>query len=318
MSELAPGIERIDQLLQDEPVEGFRLALALVQAPPVGACDHARSLDSYATACRVFGDLARAEELYEEAHGHCQCERCLWDRLRRLTYLRVEQGEPELGGKLAAKAIAAAPNRAMSGRCRVAAAYARFGLAQHGAAIETARQALVELEQRDLLYSVGALTTIGFCAARMDSAPEDLLRDARAELGDLRRSWPRKTRYRSARGKVSMVVGQLGYQLRVMDPWQLRAILMRVQGLHVELGLWRDAVQITAETASICSEMRREDLVARTIEVMLDALPKSLPRHVNLAVRGLRESLQAVDRGEVAQAASNLRASLLMRSSRAV
>jgi len=299
-------------------VKGFQLAVSLLERPPAARCDRARALDSFATACRVFGDLQRAEDAYGQANVLCRCERCWWDRLRRLTYLRVEQGEPQIAQKFAESALAAAPNRAMAGRCRIAVAYARFALSEDAAAIEIARQGLEELAQSDLLYTIGALTTIGFCANRIHPAPENLLRRAREDLRALRRDWPRKSRYRSARGKVSIVIGQLGYKLRVVDPWQLRAILRRVQSLHVELGMWRDAVQITAETAEICAEMRREDLVARTIEVMLDTLPSSLPRHVSLAVHKLRESLKAVDRAEVSEAAASLRSSLVMRSSRAV
>ncbi len=315
MADFSVRIEQIDQLLQDDPVEGFRSALSLLEPPPVDSCHHGRALDSFGTACRVFGDLARAEEAFGKAAGLCRCKRCWWDRLRRITYLRAEQGDLKAGRELAEKAISGAPNRAMAGRCRVAAAYVRLVAKEHEGAVQTARQALEELDPSDILYSIGAVTTIGFCSIHLAPARANLLHQAREDLRELRRRWPRNRRYRSARAKASMVAAVLGYRLRELEPWQLRAILTRVQRLHVELGMWRDAVQLTAETTEICSEMRRWDLVARTIEVMLDALPASLPRHVTTAVQRLRQSLEAVDRREVTRAATELRGTLVLRPS---
>ncbi len=115
-----------------------------------------------------------------------------------------------------------------------------------------------------------------------------------------------------------MASARIGYRLKDVDPCELRATLTRVQRLHVELGMWRDAVQISAEAAEICSEMRREDHVARMICKMLDILPESLPRHVTAALRNLRRSLEAVDRSEVLRAAADVRAAMALRPSPAL
>ncbi|MCP4664163.1 MAG: hypothetical protein GY856_52940 [bacterium] len=110
----------------------------------------------------------------------------------------------------------------------------------------------------------------------------------------------------------------IGYRLGDVDACDLRDTLVRSQRTMVELGMWRHAIGIAADAAEICAEMRREDLVARSIEKMLDALPDSLPRHVAVAVRRFRRSLWAVNRDDVLRAAAELRASVTVRPSSAV
>lgn len=315
MAHFSERVEEIDELLQSDPVEGFRFVVSLLNPPPTLDCDHARLLDCFGTACRVFGDLERAEDAYREADNLCRCKACGWDRLRRQTYLRSEQGLPDLAWDLAASAISAAPNRAMVGRCRVAAAYAQLTAGADMAAVETARQALAELDRSDVLYAVGAVTTMGCGVVRSENSSADSLRQARDELRELRRRWPRSLRYRSARGKTSWVAALLGYRLRDVDPCELRGTFKRVQRLHVEIGMWRDAIQLTVEGAEICSEMKREDLVASMILAMLDVLPESLPRHVATALRRLRRSLGAIDRREILRAATAVREAMALRPS---
>lgn len=315
MAQFSEQLERVDRLLREDPIEAFKLAQCLIDPPPADPCEHAQALDRYATACRVFGDLERSDDSYNAAKALCGCEVCLWDRLRRMIYLRIKQGLQKEAHELTEQALAAAPNSSMKGRCRVAATYAQVARGEYPAAIESARQAIDELDRSDLLYTISAATTIGVCAIRMNAVPESLLSDARNELRELRRGWPRNQRYRSARGKVSTVIALLGYRLGEVDPCELRETLARVQRLHVSLGLWRDAVQIIAESAEICAGMQREDLVARMILAMLDVLPKSLPRHVATALRRLKRSLQAIDRSEVLQAADAVRAAIALRPS---
>ncbi len=293
-------------------MKGFRLAEALLDPAPTPPCDHARALDRYGTACRMLGDLEAADEAYAEANGLCRCSCCWWDRLRRVSYLRADQGTIEAARKIAERSINVAPGLAKKGRCRIAAAYVQAVAREDVGAIETARQAIRELERSDLLFLGGAVTTIGACARRIYPPPEELLRQTREELRALRRRWPRHPPYRSARGKTTLVIVHLGYRLGEVDACDFRASLMRAQSLHVELGMWRDAVQIIAEAAEICAEMRREELVARMIETMLDALPSSLPLRVTLAVRRLRKSLGAVNRDEVSRAAAGLRQALIL------
>lgn len=317
MEDILKRIEAIDQMLQNDPIAGFELAVALLHPPPVVACDHARALSAYATSCRVFGDLHRAELSFDTAAKRCSCDRCSWDRLRRMVYLRTEQDLLENATALAHQAIKAAPDQASRGRCRVAAAYVELVVREHAAAIDIARQAVGELASTDLLYLIGAVTTIGVSAGRCKAASQALLLTARKDLRELRRQWPRNQRYRSARGKVAMVLSLLGYKLGAVDPCELRATLARVQRQHVELGLWRDAVLITAESAEICGEMRYEELVARTLHGMLDNLPSSLPRHVTVALRKLRRSLEAIDRAEIARAVGELRTALTFQPKRA-
>ncbi len=298
-------------------MEGFRLALALLDPVPTPLCEHGRALDRLGTAYRILGDLEAADETYAEATGLCRCSSCWWDRLRRVSYLRAEQGAIETARKIADRSIAAAPERAKRGRCRVAAAYARLVAREDMETIATAGEAIDELERSDLFYHSAAVTTIGAAARRIEPPPEGLLRQTREDLRALRRRWPRHRPYRSARGKTAVVIVHLGYRLGEVDACEFRATLARVQGMHVELGMWRDAVQMIAEAAETCSAMSREDLVAQMIEDMLDALPRSLPLRVTLAARRLRESLEAVDRANISRAAADLRQALALRPSSA-
>lgn len=315
MAPISVVIEQIDELLQADPVKGFRRAASLLDHPFSSRCDHARALDAFGTACRVFGDLHRAEGTYRAAIRRCRCFNCWWDRLRRLAYLRAEQGEPEAARVMAERSLLLAPDRPMVGRCRVALAYARLTARYDVEAVNTARLALGELARSDLLYLGAAVTSIAASASRIDPPPVDLLRQTREDLRALRRRWPRNPRYRSPRGKASILNGWIGYRLGEVAPCELRATLERVQLLHVRLGLWRDAAQIVVETAEICSEMRREDHVARTLEKMLDALPRSLPRHVAVAIRRLRDNLWAINRADLLKAVAQVRAALAPRYS---
>ncbi len=311
-------LDRLDEVIGNDPIAGLEEARDLLSVPPPEPCLHARLLDRLGTAYRVLGEFVRAEAAYDEAKDLCKCRRCCSDRLRRIAYLRTEQGEVEAARKAAARAIELAPDLTLAGRCRVAAAYVRLVAREDVAGIAIARQALEELPQADLLYVGGALVTMGLCVVRIEPPPADLLRRTREDLRALRRRWPRHRPYRAPRARVRCIIGLIGYRLGEVDACELRDTLVRSQSTMVELGMWRHAVGIAADAAEICAEMRREDLVARAIEKMLDALPDSLPRHVAVAVRQFRRSLWAVNRDDALRAAAKLRDAVTVRPSPAV
>ncbi len=311
-------LDAIDDLIREDPLAGFRQVSSTLDSARLDRCLRARTLDRLGTVCRILRDLERSDYSYSEAAKACQCTACHWDRLRRLTYLRADQGLLLDAQKCADEAIESAPNLEMVGRCRVALSYVQVLERNYSRALESARRATRELPRDDLLYIVGAITTIGNCARRIEPTPATVLIQARNDLRDLRRRWPRNSRYRSARGKVAWVTAFLGYRLGDVDPGELRSTLARVQRLHVELGLLRDALLITSEAAEVCAEMQREDLVAKTLIRMLDALPSSLPRHLTVAVRELRHSLDAIDRCALIRAAADLRNTLTQRPSLAL
>jgi len=301
-------LDRLDEVIRSDPIAGLEKGRDLLSVPPAEHCLHARLLDRLGTAYRLLGEFVRAEAAYGKAKDLCRCQRCWWDRLRRIAYLRAEQGEVAAARKVAAHALALAPDRALAGRCRVAVAYVRLVAREDAEAIDTARHALEELPQSDLMYVGGALTTIGLCVLRIEPPPADLMRQTREDLRALRRRWPRHRPYRAPRARVRGIIGLIGYRLGEVDACDFRDTLVRSQRTVVELGMWREAVQMTADAAEICAAMRREDLVSRSIEKMLDALPDSLPRHVTVAVDRFRRSLWAVNRDELLRAAAELRA----------
>ncbi|MCP4662748.1 MAG: hypothetical protein GY856_45725, partial [bacterium] len=311
-------LDRLDEVIRDDPIAGLEKARDLLSVPPPEPCEHARLLDRLGTAYRLLAEFVRAEAAYGEATDLCKCRRCRWDRLRRIAYLRAEQGEVATARKVATRAVELAPDRDLAGRCRVAVAYVRLVERADREAINTARQALEDLAQSDLMYVGGAITTIGLCVVRIEPPPADLLRRTREDLRALRRRWPRHRPYRAPRARIRVIIGMIGYRLGEIDACDFRDTLVRSQRTMVELGMWREAVQLAAEAAEICAEMRREDLVARSIEKMLDALPDSLPRHVAVAVRRFRRSLWGVNRDEVLRAAAELRAAVTARPSSAV
>ncbi|MCP4655062.1 MAG: hypothetical protein GY856_06540, partial [bacterium] len=215
-------LDRLDEVIGNDPIGGLEKVRDLLWVPPPEPCLHARLLDRLGTAYRVLGEFVRAEATYGEATDLCKCQRCWWDRHRRIAYLRAEQGEVEAARKVVARAVELAPDRAMAGRCRVAAAYVRLVAREDDEGIDIARQALEELPQSDLLYVGGALATIGLCVVRIEPPPADLLRRTREDLRALRRRWPRHRPYRAPRARVRGIIGLIGYRLGDVDACDLR------------------------------------------------------------------------------------------------
>ncbi len=311
----------IDSLLANDPLYGFQVAEQVVQnlqgQEHLDRCVLAQAWARLGTAFRTIGDCARAEHAFETAEGLCGCTSCRPDRLRRMAYLRTCQGLPGHGIDLAHAAVEAFGQDPRGvGRARLALAYAELGAGHLERSLVTARQALAELPPDDLLYVTGALCYISTIALRISLDPPTL-NQVLQELNQLRQRWPRAKRYRAARARVRMLRALIRDRLGLIRPADLRTTLRQVQRTLLDLGLIRDAVAVTAETAELCSSMRAEELAADTVYAMINALPDSLPRHLAMAVRKLRKSLQAINRTTICRAAADLREALILRPSTA-
>lgn len=307
-----------EETLARDPVEALEAARAEVGRIDLSPCDRARVWEEYAQACRVLGDYARADACYERAEELCTCRACLPRRHRRITYLRVHQGDYRDALRRAQEALATARSEQEVGRAEVAIAYVYGNIGEARPAIRHARTALRRLGAEDHLWAGSALVTISLAALSGAEVPDSELRELARELGNLSKQWPRQGVWRAHRARVRMIRVLIRDRLGTIRPAELRDGLREVQKTMVDLGLLREALEITAHTAELCAGMRREEQAARCVQAMLEALPSSLPRHVAVAIRKLRRSLEAVDRGEIPRAAAELRAAISLRSSPAV
>ncbi len=307
-----------EEILDRDPLEALEAARAELSRADLSPCNRARAWEDFAQACRVLGDYARADACYQQAEDLCTCLSCRPRRHRRIAYLRVLQGDQIAALRHAEEGLSTARSERDEGRARVALAYVHMTGGEVLPAIHHARAGLALLPAADHLWMGSAIGSISLATLRSDGVPAEVLREVVRDLRKLAKQWPREGVWKAHHAKVRMIRACVRDRFGTIRPAELRDILREVQKTVLEVGLLRDALEITVETAELCAGMRREELAARTVQAMIDALPSSLPRHLAVAIRRLRRSLEAVDRGEIRRAAAQLRAALAPRTSPAV
>jgi len=149
------------------------------------------------TVYRVLGKHSKSEKCYRFAlrrADRCRCRRCRPDVLRRLTYLRVEQGRNEEAKRLADQALAAyraAGDSLGIGRALLARSMAEYYLGETSNAITSARAALTLIPAKDTLYYLAGLQGLAWYLGYTEF--ED---DLKTALEALDHAW------RTARGRT--------------------------------------------------------------------------------------------------------------------